>query len=93
MELEVLSEDKDSILVKLVGEDHTFCNALRKVLHEDESVVAASYTIEHPLLEHPKFYVKVKGKSPRRVLINAAERLRERCEELGKQLKKALEKK
>jgi len=94
LELEVLSEEKDSILVKLVGEDHTFCNALRKVLHEDESVVAASYAIEHPLLEHPKFYVKVKGgKSPRRVLINAAERLGERCEELGKQLKKALKKK
>lgn len=93
MELEVLSEDKNSILFKLVGEDHTFCNALRKVLHEDESVVAASYTIEHPLLEHPKFYVKVKGKSPRRVLIAAAERLGERCEELSKQLKKALKKK
>ena len=94
MELEVLSEDERSMLFKVVGEDHTFCNALRKVLHEDESVVAASYTIEHPLLEHPKFYVKVKaGKSPRRVLIHAAERLGKRCGELGKQLQKALKKK
>ena len=88
----MLNEDKESILFKVVGEDHTFCNALREVLHEDESVVTASYTIEHPLLEHPKFYVKVKGGSPRRVLTRAAERLGKRCEELGEQLRKELKK-
>jgi DNA-directed RNA polymerase subunit L len=91
MELELLGKDEDSMTIKLVGEDHTLCNVLRKTLHEDKYVIAASYAIEHPLLEHPKFYVKVKkGRSSRRALTDAAGRIIENCDELRSELLKAL---
>jgi DNA-directed RNA polymerase subunit L len=94
MELELLKKDENSIMVKIIGEDHTLCNVLRKALYEDKHVASASYVIEHPILEHPKFYVKVKkGRSPRRALTDAAGRVIESCEELRKDLLKLRKKK
>jgi DNA-directed RNA polymerase subunit L len=93
MELELVKKEEGSLLIKIVGEDHTLCNLLREELYKDENVVSASYTIEHPLTEPPKFYVKTKkGKSPERALKDAADRVAEQLEDLRKQLQKALKK-
>lgn len=93
MELELVQKEERSLLIKVVGGDHTLCNLLRKALHEDERVVAASYVVDHPLTEPPKIYVKTKaGKSPERALIDAAERVAEQLDELHKQLQKELKK-
>jgi DNA-directed RNA polymerase subunit L len=92
MELELVEKGKSSITVKVIGEDHTLCNALRKALYDDSRVVAASYMIEHPMLEHPKLYVKTKAKSPERALIDAAERLMGRCDEVHRKMLRALKK-
>lgn len=93
MELELVEKGDDSILVKIIGEDHTFCNMLRAELMDDENVASAVYTIEHPLTEPPKFYLKVKkDKSPERVLADAAGRVVEQLEDLRKQLQKELKK-
>ena len=89
MELELVRKEEHSLLVKVVGEDHTLCNLLRKTLHEDEHVAAASYVIEHPLTEPPKIYVKTKkGKTPEKALVDAAELLVKHLEELEDQLRK-----
>ena len=88
-----MEKGERSLVVKVLGEDHTLCNLLRKALHEDEHVVAASYVIEHPLTEPPKIYVKTKvGKSPERALTDAAERVAEQLGELHKRLQKELKK-
>ncbi|MGC8816636.1 MAG: DNA-directed RNA polymerase subunit L [Candidatus Hadarchaeum sp.] len=93
MELELVEKGEDSILIKIIGEDHTFCNLLRAELMKDDDVVSAVYTIEHPLTEPPKFYLKVKGgRSPEKVLMGAADRLVEQLEDLKKQLQKELKK-
>ncbi len=93
MELELVEKGDDSILIKIIGEDHTFCNMLRAEVTKDENVASAVYTIEHPLTEPPKFYLKVKkGKSPERVLADAAGRIVEHLEGLRKQLQKELKK-
>ena len=93
MELELVKKGDGELLVKIVGEDHTLCNLLRAELSKDESVSAAVYTIEHPLTEPPKFYVKTKkGKSPEHALTDAAGRIAEQLEDLRKQLQKALKK-
>lgn len=93
MELELVEKDDDSILIKIVGEDHTFCNLLRAELVKDEDVLSAVYTIEHPLTEPIKFYLKVKkGKSPERVLTDAAGRIAKQMEDLREQFQKALKK-
>jgi len=92
MELEIVNKDEDSITIKIIGEDHTFCNVLRKVLQSDESVSAAAYSIEHPLLEHPKLYVKVKKGRPETALTRAAGQIIEYCGDLKRRLSKARKK-
>lgn len=93
MELELVEKGEGSRLIKITGEGHTLCNLLRAELGKDESVVSAAYTIEHPLTEAPKFYVKTKkGKSPERAITDAADRIVEQLEDLRKQLQKALKK-
>jgi DNA-directed RNA polymerase subunit L len=93
MEIELLNEEDRSLNIKIIGEGHTLCNVLRKTLYEDKQVLAASYVIEHPILESPKFYVKTdKGKSPRQALIDASERIIEGCRSLSEQLEKAIKK-
>lgn len=93
MELELVKKENGSLLVKIVGENHTLCNLLREELNKDENVVSAAYTIEHPLTESPKFYVKIKkGKSPERAFTDAAGRIVEQLEDLRKQLQKVLKK-
>jgi DNA-directed RNA polymerase subunit L len=92
MKLEIVDKDENSMTIKIIGEDHTFCNILRKVLQSDEVVSAAAYSIEHPLLEHPKFYVKVKRGRPETALVRAAGRIIEYCGDLKRQLSRARKK-
>jgi len=93
MELELVEKGEGSLLIKVREEDHTLCNLLRKTLYDDKHVIAASYVIEHPLTEPPKFYVKTKkGKTPERALMDAAGRVAKQLEELREGLQKTLKK-
>ncbi len=93
MELELVEKGDGVLLLKVREEDHTLCNLLRKTLLNDKYVVAASYAIEHPLTDPPKFYVKTKkGKTPERALMDAAGQLAEQFKELQKQLQRELKK-
>lgn len=61
MELHVLERKKHRIVFELRGVDHTFCNALKSELWNDEQVTVSAYTIDHPLVGVPKFIVESKG--------------------------------
>lgn len=93
MELEVTEKEGTTMKVKVIGEGHTFCNALRMKLHEDDRVKTAAYSIDHPLLSHPEVYVTVnEKKSPRRALTRASKSLAKDYAELREGLQKALKK-
>lgn len=92
MEVELLEREGTKIKVKIIGEGHSFSNALRKKLHEDERIETAAYNIEHPLLSHPVLHVKTsERKSPKRAIIRAAKNLADDYQEFQKELEKALE--
>lgn len=91
MVVNVLSETKNELEIELVGEDHTFCNTLRKVLTENKDVLSATYRIEHPLLTPPRLMIKTKDitlpKMPqRKVPLSEVKGVAEKRE---KQLRKA----
>jgi DNA-directed RNA polymerase subunit L len=60
MEVRIIRESDTELELELVGEDHTFCNALRVVLNTNDKVLTASYKVEHPLLGNPKIYLRTK---------------------------------
>lgn len=91
MKVEEVKKDGKVIRFKLMGEDHTLCNLVRKAMYEDENVEAAAYRIEHPLLSSPEFYVRVKRGSPEEALVKTLRRLQERLKELEKKFKAELE--
>lgn len=63
MELKVIREEKGELEIEVVGESHTFMNALRDVLSAHKDVLQASYRVEHPVLSNPVLYVKTKAKA------------------------------
>lgn len=75
MELKVVDEKKNSIVLEVIGEDHTLCNALKAELRNDNSVKVASYNISHPLIKVPALVVETDGADPKTVIVNAAKKL------------------
>ncbi len=77
MEINITSPGKGSYRIELVGEDHTFANALRKQLWNNPSVKLSGYNIEHPLVSHPVLILDVEGnQDPKKILLKAAEELK-----------------
>jgi DNA-directed RNA polymerase subunit L len=90
MEVKVLEESKTKMVFELAGSDHTLCNAIKKELHADDKVKAASYTIRHPSIGIPQMVVETSGKSPRDALMDAARRLQKACEKFKQAAEKEL---
>ncbi len=85
MELKILSSEKDSLKIELIGEDHTLANALRNQLWKDSGLKMAGYNIEHPLVSNPVLIVE--GNDPKKMLSNAVAELKKNNSELIKVLK------
>jgi len=91
MKIKILKEAPSELKIELEGESHTFCNALQKVLLEDETVEMAGYDLPHPLISNPIIYVRTKGqRKPETVLRDAAEKLQKRSKEFRKSFERAL---
>lgn len=80
MELNVLESKKHRIVFELRGADHTFCNALKQELWNDENVKVAAYNINHPLVGVPKFIVE-STTDAKEALLGASGRLQKRNKE------------
>jgi len=88
MELKLITKKKEKLEVEVVGETHTFCNAIRKELWEDKSIQVAGYNFEHSLIDDPKLIVE--AKNPVKSLKDAAERLKKKNKEFLTKFKKAV---
>jgi len=90
MEIKVIEQTKKKMIFELIGTDHTFCNALKKELLNDDNVKISTYNIAHPLVRIPKFIVETNGqKEPTDVLKAAAKRLGKLNDEFKSVFKKA----
>ena len=88
MELEVLESSKNSVKFKIKGEGHTFCNLLRKELWNNKNVRVCAYKIEHTLDSIPVFILETEDKDPRKVLLEATNRLKMALKEANQKLSK-----
>ena len=77
MKLKIIEDKKNKLIFELVGETHTFCNALKQELWNDKHIKVASYNIAHPLVGVPKFVIETDGsEKPKKALTEAAKRLK-----------------
>ncbi|HDM22365.1 MAG: DNA-directed RNA polymerase subunit L [Methanomicrobia archaeon] len=89
MEIEVLKSEKNEMEFRIIGEDDTFANLLRKILHEDNHVSFAAYRVAHPLTERDKPFFKIvtDGKeSPEEALKKAAEKIKKLAKTLREEI-------
>lgn len=77
MEITILESKKHRLVFELRGADHTFCNALKQELWNDETVKIAAYNIDHPLVGVPKFVVESSADA-KEALLGASSRLQKR---------------
>jgi len=87
MKLNVLEKEKNKLRIEIIGETHTFCNALRKEIWNDDDVKVAGYNIEHPLVSHPVLTIETEKKDPKKVLEAAIKRLRDKNEKIREAVK------
>ncbi len=92
MEIKVLEKEKTKLKIEIIGEDHTFCNDLRKELWNDKDIQVAGYNIEHPLVSHPVMIIETTKKDPKAVLEGALKRLKERNAKAKAAIKAAFKK-
>ena len=88
MEIKVLEKGKNLLKVEIVGEDHTFCNALRKELWNDKDIKVSGYELSHSLVSKPVLVVETTSKNPKAVLLDAVKRLKSSNDEMRSAFKK-----
>ncbi len=80
-DIEIKTNKKLELEIIAHGESHSVCNALRKILMEDDDVDYAVYGIDHPIVGEPIMTIKVKRtKSPKKALFKASTKLKEQSE-------------
>ncbi len=90
MKINVLKHSRNEIKIEIIGESHSFCNALQRMLLKEEGVDLAGYSINHPLISEPTFYIRTKrGVEAKAKLIKAAKSLEKRMNTFQKAFKKA----
>jgi len=87
MEVNIVEEKKNRLVFEITGEGHTMSNALRKELLNDEHVKVAAYTIDHPLIEVPRFVLETDGADPKKTLSAAAKRVQKDLEKIKAEAK------
>ncbi|MGQ9566304.1 MAG: RpoL/Rpb11 RNA polymerase subunit family protein [Candidatus Bathyarchaeales archaeon] len=90
MKLKVLKKTGNEIKIEIEGEGHSFCNALQKVLLEEEVIDVAGYNLPHPLTANPVVFVRTLKGRPETALRNAAEKLQKKNKQFNEAFEKAL---
>ena len=88
MEINVLEDSKTKMMFELKGEGHAFCNALRSEILKNNKVISVGYSIEHPLINIPKFIIETKGTTPKDAILDAVKGLKKEASEFNKSFSK-----
>jgi DNA-directed RNA polymerase subunit L len=88
MELKIIDDQKNKLVFEIKGESHTIANALRKELWNDSHVKVAGYSVEHPILDIPRFILETDGADPRKTIKAAINRLEKQLAKVKDEAKK-----
>ncbi|MCK4328140.1 MAG: DNA-directed RNA polymerase subunit L [Candidatus Diapherotrites archaeon] len=88
MELVFLENRKDSMIVELKGEAHTFPGLLCWALLKDPKVQVAVYEVPHPLVGTPRMHIKTKGEEPKAALKKALKLIQKELDSVNKPVSK-----
>jgi DNA-directed RNA polymerase subunit L len=90
MELKIVEDSKNKLVFEIKGVSHGFCMMLKEQLLGDDHVKVATYRVEHPLVNIPRFLVETDGAEPRSVVLSAIKKLKTFAEKVQKDFKEEL---
>ena len=91
MKINLLNRSKNELKIEIIGEGHTFSNALHEMLLKNDGIDFAGYDISHPLIGKPIFYIRMHGrKKPEKALIDASRDLYKNLDNLQNAFNKAV---
>ncbi len=91
MNIKILKRTDDEVHVEFEGESHTLLNLLRTELLEDDRVILATYNAKFPTMSEPIFRLKTSGVDPIELMIDAAIKIADLCDEFKLQFEAAVE--
>ena len=86
----VISKGKDYIWVEVINSDNTILRPLVEEIANDPMVLESKYNIEHPILDNPKLYIKVKEGKPQAAIKRALRKLEKTFEDIENEVKKSI---
>lgn len=86
----VLNKGKDFIEFEVLNNDNTIIKPLVEELSRDPMVIEAKYHIEHPVLDNPRLFIKVKEGKPQAAVKRALKKIEKVFEDLEAEAKKQL---
>ncbi len=84
MKVNVLVKEKDSLEIELQDCDQALAHMIVERLNASSDVEFAAFKKEHPLVAHPKIYLRTKSKDPNEILVKAIENIRKEVAEFKK---------
>jgi DNA-directed RNA polymerase subunit L len=90
MEVKTIQDDKNKFVFEIKGVSHGFCNILKEKLLEDDHVKIATYRVDHPLVNVPRFVIETDGADPKNTVLNAIKKLKTFVEKVQKDFKDEL---
>ena len=90
MEIKIIQDEKNKLVFEIKGVSHGFCNMLKEQLLQNSDVKIATYKVEHPLVNIPKFLVETTGADPKKCVADAVKKLKSFVEKIHKDFSKEL---
>ncbi len=91
MEVKKIKDEDGVLMLELEGESKNFANLLREELWNDKNISEVAAIKEHPYMDQPKLFLKMKGKNkPQKSLKDASKRMEVKVKELDKEFSRAL---
>ena len=86
MNIEVISNEKESLEFYIDGERHTLPNMLKNKLNQDASVEFVAYKLDHPIDQKARFIIK--AKNPKKALEEAIKSIQTEIDDFKKSFEK-----
>ena len=76
MEVKKIKDEEGILMLELEGESKSFANLIREELWNNKTINEAAAIKNHPYMDQPKLFLKMKGKEkPEKALKDAAKRI------------------
>lgn len=88
MEMTILKEDKETIELKIEGQEITICNLFRDEISKLDGVEFAAYNLKHPQATNTTMEIKMSKGKPKKAVEDAADSIKSKIKEMKNSIKK-----